>query len=36
MKGDGDEDDMDGRTSDVGSSVNLESGNVRPFILPQM
>ena len=29
-------DDMDDRTPEVGSSVNLESGHVRPFILPQM
>ena len=33
MKGDGDEDDADGWTPEVGSSVNP---HVRPFILPQM
>ena len=36
MKGDGDEDDADGRTPEVRSSVNPESGHIRPFILPQM
>ena len=36
MKGDGDEDDVDGRTPEVGSSINPESEHIRPFILPQM
>ena len=36
IKGDGDEDDADGRTPEVRSSVNPESGHIRPFILLQM
>ena len=36
MDGDGDEDDVDNRTPEVGSSVNPRSGHARPFILPQM
>ena len=36
MEGDGDENDADDRTPEVGSSGNLGSGHACPFILPQM
>jgi len=36
MEGDGDENDADDRTPEVGSSGNPGSGHTCPFILPQM
>lgn len=36
MEGDGDENVVDDRTPEVGSSGNPRSGHTRPFILPQM
>ena len=35
-EGDGDENDADDRTPEVGSSRNPGSGHTHPFILPQM